>query len=103
MERESYFDGTFWGLVGTLIVCFLQTVFTLFIGFTWAVCRKKRWECSHTIIEGKRLEFLGRGSTLFGKWFVWGLLTLITAGIFFLWVPMKNRKWFTQNTRFAFE
>lgn len=103
MERESYFDGTFWGLVGTLIVCFLQTLFTLGIGTAWAVCRKQRWELRHTVIEGKRLEFLGRGGSLLGKWIIWGLLSLITIGIFALWIPMKKRKWFTENTRFAFE
>ena len=59
------------------------------------------WEAEHTVIEGKRLRFDGNGTQLFGSWIKWFLLTIITLGIYGLWLPIKMKKWVTKHTFFV--
>ena len=37
---------------------------------------------------------------MMGNWIVWSLLTLITFGIYGLWVPNKIYTWVVENTQF---
>ena len=50
---------------------------------------------------GKRLRFDGHGIQLFGNWIKWLLLSIITIGIYSLWVPIKMKKWVTKHTFFV--
>lgn len=59
------------------------------------------WETKHTVINGKRLQFDGNALQLFGNWIKWFLLTVITLGIYGLWLPIKLRKWKTMHTSFV--
>ncbi|MDY0215198.1 MAG: DUF898 family protein [Bacilli bacterium] len=99
--KESKFTGGLLGLIGTYIVSFLITTFTLGIGAPWAVCYKEAWLADHTYIEGKRLEFHGKGIQLFGKYIVWFLLTIITLGIYSFWLGIKLKQWVVSKTTFA--
>lgn len=58
------------------------------------------WERKHTVFEGKRLRFDGKAIQLLGNWLLWWLLTIITIGIFALWIPIKIKKWETKHTFF---
>ncbi len=97
---RSCFDGTTMQMIGVNIVCWLMTAFSLGIAYPWAVCRKQRWIAKHTLIQGKRLMFVGRGGELMGKYIVWFLLCIITIGIYFLWLPVKIQCWVAENTLF---
>ena len=56
------------------------------------------WEIKHTVINGKRLRFDGTAVQLFGNWIKWLLLTIITFGIYGLWVNIAIKKWKTKHT-----
>lgn len=101
MNMESKFTGGVLGLLGTNILMVLLIMVTIGIGLPWALCMKKRWVTSHTIIEGKQLVFEGKGGSLFGHYIKWFLLTLITFGIYGLWVPIKLSQWTTERTKFV--
>lgn len=99
-REESYFDGRLLEQIGWSIVCVALTVFTLGFGFPWACCFFLRWETKHTVINGRRLAFSGSGSQLFLRWVLWWLLTIVTLGIFGLWVWNKTKRWIVSNTVF---
>ena len=101
MERDSYFDGGLFQLLGWTLLGLIVTLLTLGICFPWAVCMKVNWEVKHTVIEGKRLAFDGSAVQLFGNWIKWLLLTIITLGIYGFWVTIKMKKWVTKHTYFA--
>ena len=57
-----------------------------------------RWTVHHTIINGKRLRFTGKAIQLFGNSVKWIFLTIITLGIYGLWVSIKYKKWEVKHT-----
>lgn len=59
-----------------------------------------RWTVRHTIINGKRLRFTGKAVQLFGNCLKWFFLTIITLGIYGLWVSIKYKKWEVKHTEF---
>ncbi len=79
----------------------LITICTLGICTPWAICVKESWLAKHTIIEGKRLKFIGTGIGLFGNYIKWFLLTIITFGIYSFWLVIKIQQWKVKNTVFA--
>ena len=101
MERDSYFDGGLFQLIGWRILGALVTIITLSICAPWAVCMVERWKAKHTVIEGRRLAFDGTALQLFGNWIKWILLTIITLGIYGFWVAIKMKKWVVKHTYFA--
>lgn len=97
---ESYFDGHtiqlfLWRLLG-LFLC----VITLSIAFPWTMCMVYRWEAKHTVINGYRLSFNGKGGQLFGRYMLWLLLTILTVGIFLICLANKIKKWKIKHTVF---
>lgn len=90
---KSYFDGGLLQLIGWKLLGALVTICTLGVCYPWAVCTVYRWEISHTVIEGHRLEFTGTALGLFG-------LCIITLGIYSFWVGISLRKWKVRHTRF---
>ena len=98
---ESKFTGGLLGLIGTGILQFLLTLFTLGIGTPWAICLRQRWIAKHTIIDGNQLVFDGTGGQLFGNYIKWFLLTIITLGIYGFWLNIKMHQWVTKHTHIA--
>ena len=99
MER-SHFDGGLLELVVRKIVGVIITTITFGIAYPWALCLVYSWEVDNTVIEGRRLKFIGRPMNLFGHWIKWLLLTIITFGIYGFWVSIAIRKWKVKNTIF---
>ena len=97
----SKFDGGLLGLIGIIILASFLSLITLGIGIPWGVCIRERWIASHTVIDGKRLTFDGKGGQLFGNYIKWFLLTLITIGIYSLWLWIKMKQWTVKHTHFA--
>ena len=97
---RSEFDGGLLGLIGVKILSFIIIVFTLGIATPAALCMKYRWVYKHTIIEGKRLKFVGSGISLFGHFIKWWFFTLITLGISGFWLSIKIRQWEIRNVQF---
>ncbi len=99
--ENSYFDGNFWQRLGWIIVSKFLTVITLGLAYPAAVCMLLRWECKHTVINGRRLKFTGKGAQLFGKYILWWLLTVVTFGIFGIWLGLNMKKWTVKHTVYA--
>lgn len=105
---HTHFEGVQGGtskFTGSAVVKFfvnlwalIVTVITLTLGAHWATCFKQRWYWKNTVIDGHRCFFSGKGIQLFGKRILWGLLTVITIGIFFFWYKVRVQKWLTSHT-----
>lgn len=95
-----FFDGGAASYVGTGILAFLVTVFTLGLALPFALVLRERWKARHTWVEGRRLMFTGSGMSLFGHWLLWMFLTGITFGIYGFWVVPKLTKWRVEHLAF---
>ena len=63
------------------------------IGLAWAEIRFIKWDAKHTVISGNSIKFNGNALQLLGRCIKWTFLTIITVGIYGLWLPIKVRKW----------
>ena len=102
-SNNSYFDGSFIKYLGYSILAFLITLFSLTLAKPWADKLIIEYKISHTVYNGKRLKFEGRGSELFVERFKWILLSIITLGIYSFWIPIKMKQWVVSNTHFEDE
>ncbi len=101
VKSESYFDGDIISYIGLVVLTFLLSVISLGLAFPWVYCMTVRWTTDHTVIEGRRLKFVGTGAGLFGQYIKWFLLSIVTLGIYSFWLYIKLKQWETQNTIFA--
>lgn len=61
------------------------------------------YQINHTVYNGKRLKFEGTGGDLFVNIFKWILLSIITLGIYTLFIPVRKTKWVISNIHFEDE
>ena len=99
-SRSFVFDGGAATYVGTAILAFLVTLVTLGFATPYAIVLRQRWRAKHTIVDGRRLVFVGTGISLFGNWLKWFLLIIITLGVYSFWVGPRVTKWVVENTDF---
>lgn len=103
VRTDSYFDGSLIELIGWKLLSFLITIVTLGIAAPWGKCMLYSYQIKHTVYNGKRLKFEGIGGDLFVNKFKWVLLTIITFGIYALFIPIKKTKWVISNIHFEDE
>ena len=80
-------------LVGVLVFLALTVV-----GTSWGSVILFKWDTKHTVISGQRLQFNGNTIGLTFNMFKWTFLTMITFGIYGLWMPIKMRQWQIKKT-----
>lgn len=102
-RTDSYFDGKLLELIGWNILSCLITIVTFGIAAPWGKCMLLKFEIEHTVINGKRLKFIGNGGNLFVEQFKWIFFTIITLGIYAFWIPIKRTKWVVSNIHFEDE
>lgn len=100
---KSFFDGGLLGFIGWGILAFILMVITLGIGTPWAECMLYRYQFKHTAYNGHRLKFRGSGLGLLGNTIKWIFFTIITLGIYGLFVPVKKAKWIISNLHYEDE
>ncbi len=100
---ESKFTGGLLGLIGINILSAILIFITLGLGAPWAICMREGWIAKHTVLDGRALTFDGTGGQLFGNYIKWFLLTVITFGIYGLWLGIKMKQWTVKHTHFAGE
>ncbi len=99
---KSEFTGGVFALFGHRFVLALVSSISGFIAYPFIYCWYKKWICEHTYIDGKQLRFDGDGGQLIGKYIVWGLLSIITLGIYWIIKGAVNiSKWEAEHTHFA--
>jgi uncharacterized membrane protein YjgN (DUF898 family) len=103
MARNSEFKfvGGAGNYIGTALLGGLITVFTFGICYPFALVLMERWKAKHATIEGRQVVFTGTAIGLFGLWIKWSILTVITVGIYSLWVGPKIQQWKWENLEFA--
>ena len=99
-EGGSYFDGKGITIFGLLILTSIVGAITCSIGTPWMLCKIIKWRKSHTVIDGKRLDFNGTGGSLLGHWIVWSLLSIITCGIYSFWAYTAFKRWELEHTTY---
>ena len=75
------------------IIAIVATAFLAMLGVAWANIRFIKWETKHTVISGNSISFNGNAFQLLGNCLKWTFLTIITVGIYSLWLPIKVRQW----------
>ena len=100
VREGSYFDGGVLELIGWKILAFLVTGVTLGLATPWAQCMLYNYRFKHTVYNGKRLKFNGKGGDLFVNMFKWFFLTLITLGIYGFFVPVRKAQWVVSNLQY---
>jgi uncharacterized membrane protein YjgN (DUF898 family) len=100
-SRQFAFDGGAASYIGTGILAFLITVFTLGICYPFAFVLRERWRAKHSFIDGRQLIFAGSAVGLFGHWLKWFVLIIITLGIYSFWVGPRLYRWKWENTAWA--
>ena len=101
MENESKFTGNGFEYFCLGIMACLIIFCTMGIASPWAFCMIWKWQITNTTIEGRKLGFIGKGSSLFWNWIKWYLLCIITLSIYSLWLPVKLERWKVKNTYFV--
>ena len=95
-DNNSFFDGGVLGLIGTKLLCGLATLVPV-VGPAWSSIIQLRWQTRHTVVDSRRHIFEGGVGSLWVKTLLWGFLSVITLGIFALFVPVKYLRWETEN------
>ena len=95
--KESRFDGGVIDCLAASIVPSALISITFGFGTPWAIAWVLKWFFKHSVISGKHLKFTGTGGGLFVRWIIWGFLTIITFGIYSLWVAPKLYNWIVSN------
>jgi uncharacterized membrane protein YjgN (DUF898 family) len=94
------FDGGATTYVGTALLGALVTICTLGICYPFAMVLRERWRAKHSYIDGFQLVFTGSATGLFGNWLKWLFLSVITCGIYLLWVGPRISRWKWEHTEF---
>ena len=102
-DDGSYFDGGYWAYIGYNIAVNFVIFATFGIATPWMKCWYQKWLASHTVINGKRMTFDGKGGDLFVKYIIWLLLSYVTCGIYTLWMNVALKKWISEHTHFEGE
>ena len=102
-RTDSYFDGGLIELIGWRLLSFLITAITLGIAAPWGACMIYSYQINHTVYNGKRLKFEGTGGDLFVNAFKWVLLSIVTLGIYVLFIPVRKTQWVISNIHYEDE
>lgn len=98
--KQLVFDGGAGTYLGTAILAFLVTFFTIGICYPFALVLRERWRAKHSRINGQQLVFTGSATGLFGLWLKWMLLFIVTLGIYSFWISPRMARWKWQHTGF---
>lgn len=97
---NSFFDESVKAYLILQIKFMLICICSLGFAYPWALCMKYRAKYHHTVICGKRLKFIGKAHDLAQHWIWWWILTVITLGIYALFLHVRMEKWTVANVVF---
>lgn len=102
-ECGATFDG--WFGQQALITLFgaVISVLTLGLALPATATASARWRATHTVLDGRRLTFDGKGVQLFGNYIKWWLLSVVTLGIYAWFIPNRLRAWKAKHTHYENE
>lgn len=99
--KDSYFDGKFTHFLGyKYLSSFLKMSG---IGAAWGEEAWGHYKYNHSIYDGKRVKFEGKGLDLFPEMFKWTLFSILTFGIYLFWVPVRKEQWLVSHLHYEDE
>ncbi len=103
LNEESYFDGNGMELFVISIINALAVSCTCGLMLPWAQVRMEKYEKSHTVYNGRRLQFVGQTMDLFILFLKWYALSVITCGIFVPFAMVEYMRWVQRYTGYEGE
>lgn len=100
-EGVSYFDGSILGFLGVRLGAALVAMLTLGLALPWTMVWWQSWVTRHTVIQGRRLRFIGTGGSLVWRWVKMWFLLVVTLGVYSLWAWRYLQRWKVERTVFA--
>ena len=100
-KPESKFTGGAFANFFMVLLCAIVSIITVGLAAPSMICWRQRWIAKHTYIDGKHLEFYGKGGKLLGRFILWIFLSVITLGIYSFFMAVKLEKWIDTQTHFA--
>lgn len=97
-ECGATFDGWFGQQALITLLGAVISVLTLGLALPAAATASARWRATHTVLDGRRLTFDGKGAQLFGHYIKWWLLSVVTLGIYAWFIPNRLRAWKAKHT-----
>lgn len=96
--KDSKYDGN--GFVRYIlnIGLWILVCITFSLAYPFKVCVLNRYDKKHSIIDGYRLKFTGTAMQYFGKHILWTFLSIITIGIYYIFVSLKKEAWVRKHT-----
>ncbi|MBE7077069.1 MAG: DUF898 domain-containing protein [Clostridiales bacterium] len=80
------------------IAAIVVAAICVLIGLAWAGIKFMKWEAKHFVISNNEFKFDANAFQLLGTCIKWLFLTVITVGIYGLWLPIKVRNWKAKHT-----
>ena len=93
----SEFKGTGLEFLGYFFLSFFACLIPV-VGVVLSTHIIIKWVINNTVIDSHQLKFTGDFGGLFVKHLIWGLLSMVTCGIYGLFVPVKYIEWETEHT-----
>lgn len=102
-ECGATFDGWLGQQALITLLGAVISVLTLGLALPAAVTASARWRATHTVLDGRRLTFDGKGAQLFGNYIKWWLLSVVTLSIYAWFIPNRLRAWKAKHTHYENE
>lgn len=97
---KSGFTATVFELFAEKLLLLWVSLVTLGIAYPWLKCHYEGFIASKTYVKGHRLSFDGKGKDLAKKYFLWMLLSVVTFGVYSIFVADKMHKWVIEHTHY---
>lgn len=99
MAPASVYDGNVLQLFWRRALVTVLSVVTLGIYIPWGICLVETYIYGHTVIDGHRFFFDGKGGELFGRYMVGYFLSIVTIGIYYVFFFRSEiRRWIIYHT-----
>lgn len=97
-ENKSSYTGWQFHLALLELAGNIITLLSLFLLYPLKVIIIEKYIADNSTIDGEKLIFTGTFKSLFKKYILWWLLSIVTLFIFALFIPGKLYRWKIENT-----
>lgn len=81
-----------------ILLTAILNVITLTLMRPFCATWKNRYIQNRLVIDGRQMTFDGKAHQMIGRNLLWFLLTIVTLGIYLLFIPIRMKKWAAKHT-----